>query len=128
VWALEIGSKKLEGVILNDKLSKVVCRSLDDDKAENICVINLSGKTTIADNMIIATGRSKRHIISIADRLVECLKSHGIALVGIEGKEQGDWILLDVGDVIVHLFRQEVREFYELEKMWSVVLPETVAT
>ena len=101
---------------------------MDEDKAEDVSVINLSGKSTIAEEMIIATGRSKRHIMSISDHLSERLKVSGLSIIGIEGRAQGDWILLDAGDVIVHLFRQEVREFYELEKMWSAILPEEVAT
>ena len=96
---------------MKTKLQKIIQDSLDDNKAEDICVINLRGKSTIAEHMIIATGHSKRHIMSIADHLSERLKASGIAQIGVEGRAQADWILLDVGDVIVHLFRQEVREF-----------------
>ena len=113
---------------MKTKLQKIIQDSLDDNKAEDICVINLRGKSTIAEHMIIATGRSKRHIMSIADRLSEQLKASGVSQIGVEGRAQADWILLDVGDVIVHLFRQEVREFYELEKMWASILPEKLAT
>ena len=105
-------------------LRKAVEVSLEEDKAEDICVINLAGKSTIAEYMVIATGRSKRHLKSIADRLAERLKVAGISPIGVEGKGEADWILLDLGDVIVQLFRQEVREFYELEKMWAAILPE----
>ena len=109
-------------------LQKAIEDSLGEDKAEDICVINLAGKSTIAECMVIATGRSKRHVTSIADRLVERLKLSGITPIGVEGKEEADWILLDLGDFIVQLFRQEVREYYELEKMWAEILPETATT
>ena len=82
--------------------------------------INLIGKTMFADAMVIATGRSDRHIGSIASHLVKRLKDAGIKPVRTEGLSQGDWVLVDAGDVIVHLFRPEVRQFYNLEKMWSV--------
>ena len=118
----------LNNFILSANIHKIIWASLNEGKAEDVCIINLSGKSTIAEEMIIATGRSKRHIISISDHLSERLKGVGLSLIGIEGRAQGDWILLDVGDVIVHLFRQEVRDFYELEKMWSAILPEEVAT
>ena len=109
-------------------LQKAIEDSLGEDKAEDICVINLAGKSTIAECMVIATGSSKRHVTSIADRLVERLKLSGITPIGVEGKEEADWILLDLGDFIVQLFRQEVREYYELEKMWAEILPETATT
>ncbi|NQV21958.1 MAG: ribosome silencing factor [Rhodospirillales bacterium] len=82
--------------------------------------IDLHGKTLFADNMVIATGRSARHIGSIASHLVEKVKKAGGGPCHVEGLAQGDWVLVDVGDVVVHLFRPEVREFYNLEKMWSV--------
>ena len=97
---------------------------LEEHKAEDLSVVNLIGKTTIADYMIIASGRSQRHVGSIADHVSERLKKVGVTRIGIEGRQRGDWVLLDVGDVIVHLFRPEVREFYNLEKMWAVPLPE----
>lgn len=99
-------------------------RSLDDDKAENIVTIDLSGKSSIADYMVIATGRSARQLGAMADHLAEKLKAAGIRRVGIEGERQGDWVLVDGGDVIVHLFRPEIRSAYNLEKMWGVDLPE----
>ena len=121
---MEIGNG-LDDTILRIDLRKAVEDSLEEDKAEDICVINLAGKSTIAEYMVIATGRSKRHVTSIADRLAERLKISGVSPIGVEGKGEADWILLDLGDVIVQLFRQEVREFYELEKMWAAILPET---
>jgi len=121
-------SKQLDDTVLKTDLQRAIEDSLEKDKAEDICVINLAGKSTIAEHMIIATGRSKRHVTSIADRLAERLKISGIFPIGIEGKEEADWILLDLGDVIVQVFRQEVREFYDLEKMWAAIMPETATT
>lgn len=94
--------------------------SLEDDKAIDMVSINLLGKTMFADAMVIASGRSDRHIGSIATHLVKRLKDAGIKPVRTEGLRQGDWVLVDAGDIIVHLFRPEVRQFYNLEKMWSV--------
>lgn len=104
-----------------DRLLSDILASLEDDKAEDIVTIPLTGRSPIADHMVVATGRSSRQVQSIADKLAERLKTgHGI-VCRIEGKELGDWVLIDAGDVIVHVFRPEVRDFYQLEKMW---LPE----
>ncbi len=100
-------------------LKAIIENSLDDDKAEDIVVIDLAGKSSIADYMIIASGRSARHVSTIADKLSERLKKAGFPPMAIEGKETCDWVLADCGDIIVHLFRPEVRELYNLEKMWS---------
>lgn len=99
-------------------------RSLDEGQAEDVTVIDLSGKTTIADYMVIASGRSHRHNVTLAERLVEALKHHGQRKVPVEGKTNGEWVLVDAGDVIVHIFRPEQRRFYNLEKMWGMTLPE----
>lgn len=93
--------------------------SLDDDKAQDIVVIDLAGKSSIADHMIVCTGTSQRHIGAMAEHLRERLKSAGVRKLAIEGVAQGDWVLIDGGDVIVHIFRPEVRAFYDLEKMWA---------
>jgi ribosome-associated protein len=77
--------------------------------------------------MVIATGRSQRHVAAIAEHLIAHLKKAGLPRVGVEGMQRGDWVLIDAGDIIVHVFRQEVREFYNLEKMWSAELPETAS-
>ncbi|MFN0113973.1 MAG: ribosome silencing factor [Paracoccaceae bacterium] len=95
-----------------------VLKSLDDDKAEGVVAIDLRGRSSIADWMVIATGRSSRQVAAISEKLVERLKHDLGRSCKIEGKEQGDWVLIDAGDVIVHVFRPEVREFYQLEKMW----------
>ncbi len=100
--------------------TKAVCLAcLDDMKAEEIVDIDLVGKTSIADTMLIASGRSQRHVGSIADRIVEALKRDGHGRVKVEGMPSCDWVLIDAGDVIVHVFRPEVRTFYNLEKMWG---------
>ena len=92
---------------------------LEDNKAEETTVIDLRGKSAMADEMVIASGRSNRHVGSIADKLQEELKNAGHGKVKVEGLPHCDWVLIDCGDVIVHLFRPEVRAFYNLEKMWS---------
>jgi ribosome-associated protein len=92
---------------------------LDEAKAEAIVSIELAGKSSIADAMIIATGRTDRHVGAIADQLQKHLKEAGCRKIRLEGMQTCDWVLIDTGDVIIHLFRPEVREFYNLEKMWS---------
>ncbi|WP_308422407.1 ribosome silencing factor [Aliidongia dinghuensis] len=93
--------------------------TLDDGKAEEIVSIDLRGKSSIADHMVIASGRSSRQVTALAEQIASKLKDMGQGRVSVEGKAQGDWVLLDAGDVIIHIFRPEVREFYKLEKMWS---------
>lgn len=102
-----------------DSLKNLIEASLDDDKAENVVTIDLAGKSSFADYMIIASGRSGRHISTLADKLSSRLKQEDMPILSIEGKETGDWVLVDCGDIIVHLFRPEIREIYQLEKMWS---------
>lgn len=102
-------------------------KSLDDNKAQAVTVVDLTGKSSIADHMIIASGTSARAIAAMADHLVEDLKEAGYKGATVDGKNQGDWVLIDAGDVIVHLFRPEVRAFYNLEKMWGAAMPEPVA-
>ena len=91
---------------------------LEDNKAEDVVTIDLAGKSSMADYMIVASGHSKRHVISICDKIIESLKINYHMRASVEGKQKGDWVLVDAGDVIVHLFRPEVREYYQLEKMW----------
>jgi len=102
---------------------KIIEKQLAADKAEDIVVVDLEGKSSIADFMVIATGRSSRHVAATAEHLIEQLKGSGIVPVPNEGLRQGDWVLIDAGDVIVHLFRPEVRAFYNLEKMWGQERP-----
>lgn len=94
-------------------------RSLEDDKAIEPVVLNLENKSTIADFMIIATGTSQRQMGAMAEHLMEKLKAAGVRTAHVEGKTQGDWVLIDAGDVVVHLFRPEIRVLYNLEKMWG---------
>ena len=96
---------------------------LDDAKAEEVVSIDLDGKSTIADYMVVASGRSDRHVSAIGEQMQRKLKDEGFGRVRIEGLTQGDWVLIDAGSVIVHVFRPEVREFYKLERMWSGDLP-----
>jgi ribosome-associated protein len=96
-----------------------ILSSLDDDKAEDVVQIDLRGKTAIADFMVIATGRSSRQVAGIAEKLTDRLKQEYGILSKVEGRDTGDWVLIDTGDVIVHLFRPEVREFYQIEKLWQ---------
>ena len=100
-------------------LHALVIDQLDDDQAQEIVSIPLAGKSSIADHMVIASGRSTRQVASIAQKLAEKIKQAGHGPVRLEGLPAADWVLLDAGDVIVHLFRPEVRSFYNLERMWA---------
>ena len=105
-------------------LLKSIVGHLDDAKAEAIVTISLDGKAAIADSMVVASGRSNRHVGAIADKLVEKLKAAGHRDLRVEGLPQCDWVLVDAGDVVVHVFRPEVRSFYNLEKLWSEHAPQ----
>ncbi|MDQ7071033.1 MAG: ribosome silencing factor [Rhodobacterales bacterium] len=107
----------LENLTSEDLLARVLS-SLNDDKAEEIVQVDLRGKTSIGDYMVICTGRSSRQVGAIAQHLADTLKADTGVLAKVEGKDSGDWVLVDAGDVIVHVFRPEVREFYQLEKLW----------
>lgn len=100
-------------------LHELVMRSLDDDQAQEVVSIPLEGKSSIADYMVIASGRSTRQVASMAQKLAERIKHAGFGHVRIEGLPAADWVLVDAGDVVVHLFRPEVRSFYNLERMWA---------
>jgi ribosome-associated protein len=102
-----------------DETLRVVLACLDDMKAEDITTIDLSGKSSIGDYMVVASGRSQRHVGAVADKVVEAVEDAGAQRVRVEGLKQGDWVLIDAGDVIIHVFRPEVRGFYNLEKMWA---------
>ena len=104
---------------ISERILAAVLKSLDEDKGEDVVQINLRGKSEMGDYMVIASGRSSRQVVSIAEKLSEKIK-HEFGIVSkTEGKDGGDWVLVDTGDVIVHVFRPEVREFYQLEKMWQ---------
>ena len=112
----------------SSSLLKEVIAWLDEAKAEEVVTIDLAGKSSLGDFMIIATGRTDRHVGGIADQLRRKLKEAGVDSVRVEGMETCDWVIADAGDIIVHIFRPEVRDFYKLEKMWSAERPlETVA-
>ena len=102
-----------------DETLRIVIDRLDDMKAENVVTIDLTGKTSIADCLVVASGRSNRHVGSIADDVVEHLKKAGLSGIRVEGQPHCDWVVIDTGDMMVHVFRPEVRDFYNLEKMWT---------
>lgn len=108
-----------------ETLLEAVKAVLEDRQAEDIVVINLAGKSSIADYMVIASGRSSRQVMALAENVIETVKRMGVKGMRPEGMGQGDWVLIDAKDVIIHIFRPEVREFYNLEKMWDAALPES---
>ena len=110
----KISHKNKNDLILNT----IVEQTLDVGKAENIVAISLNGKSSIADYMIIASGTSARHVSALANQLSRKLKKEGYTILSIQGQSEANWILVDAGDVIIHLFRPEVRDFYNLDKMW----------
>ena len=110
----KISHKNKNDLILNT----IVEQTLDVGKAENIVSISLNGKSSIADHMIIASGTSARHVSALANQLSRKLKKEGYTILSIQGQSESNWILVDAGDVIIHLFRPEVRDFYNLDKMW----------
>ena len=114
----------LAGLHDSNTLLSLILASLEDDKAEDIVSIPLAGKSEMADHMVIANGRSSRQVAAISEHLADRLKQELGVAVRTEGKDLGDWVLIDAGDVVVHVFRPEVREFYQLEKMW---LPQPAA-
>ncbi len=107
-----------KGVSAEETL-RTALAAAEDMKAEDTISINLAGKTSIADYMVVTSGRSDRHVVSVAERVVKDLEKAGVKRIRVEGLKQGDWVLIDAGDVIVHVFKPDVREFYSLEKMWS---------
>lgn len=96
----------------------IVLGSLEDSKAENIVPIDIQGKSSLGDYMVVASGRSHRHVSAVADHLLKALKDAGMGKARVEGLQSADWVLIDAGDIIVHVFRPEVRDFYNIEKMW----------
>lgn len=101
-------------------LEAAILSRLDEDKAQEVVLIDLKGKSPMADSMIVASGRSQRHVGALADHLLRLLKENGLGRAKVEGLPHCDWVLIDVGDIIIHLFRPEVRAFYNIEKIWSV--------
>ena len=111
-----------------DQILELITTSLDDDKAENILTIPLRGKSAMADYMVVASGASSRQVAAMAEHIEFKLKQNKIAILGLEGLRQADWVLIDANDVVVHLFRPEVREFYGLERMWANDAVEEIVT
>ena len=111
-----------------DQILKLVTSSLDSDKAEDVVAIPLQGKSSMADHMVIASGSSSRQVAAMAEHLEHRLKQAGVEVLGLEGMRQADWVLIDANDVIIHLFRPEVREFYGLERMWGNDGPQEIIT
>ncbi|HWV80927.1 MAG TPA: ribosome silencing factor [Hyphomicrobiaceae bacterium] len=111
----EFVSERRDSAALVDR----IVHWLDDAKAEDVAVVDLKGKTSIGDFMVIATGRSDRHVNAVAEQILQSLKDEGLERVRVEGQPQCDWVLIDTGDIIVHVFQPEIRAFYNLEKMWS---------
>ncbi|MHC1547576.1 ribosome silencing factor [Phyllobacterium sp. K27] len=113
-------SAEISGINTVAHALKSVLDSLEDSKAEQVVPIDLRGKSVIADHMVIASGRSHRHVTAVADQLLRTLKENGYGNnAKVEGLSSGDWVLIDTGDIIIHIFRPEVREFYNIEKMWQ---------
>lgn len=110
---------KKTGLISANILSEIITKSLDEDQAEDIIAIDLAGKSSIADIMIVASGRSGRHVSALADHIISKLKDAGAGKIKVEGLTNADWVLIDAGDVIAHLFKPEVRQFYAIERIWT---------
>ena len=111
--------KNKTGFAETENFLELVKKTLDEDKAEDVVIINLAGKTDIADFMLIASGSSRRHVGSMADHIQRKLKTNGLKDIKVEGLDYCDWVLIDAGSIIIHLFRPDVRVFYNLEKMWE---------
>jgi ribosome-associated protein len=104
-------------------LEDLILARLDEDKAQDVVFIDLKNKSSVADGMIVASGRSQRHVGALADHLLRALKDAGYGRCRVEGLPHADWVLIDAGDLIIHIFRPEVRAFYNIEKIWSVEPP-----
>ncbi len=111
-----------------EEIKKLVVTALEDLKAVNLQVIDVRGKTTVADYMVIASGTSNRHVKSLANNVIVESKKAGVMPFGIEGDKTGEWVLVDMGDVIVHVMQQQTRDFYQLEKLWETQAVESVAS
>lgn len=106
-----------------DQLTSLVNAALEDMKAQNVVTLDVTGMTSIADRIVVASGTSTRHVKSIADRVVECVKEAGVQPLGIEGDAQADWVLVDIGDVVLHVMTPATRQYYDIERLWSVKPP-----
>jgi len=101
-----------------EEMRDIILQTLEDNKAEDIVTVSLKGKSSLADYMVIASGRSSRHVVGLSNHIAEALAKGGFNKAKFDGKDNGDWVLGDNGDIIIHLFRPEVREFYNIEKIW----------
>lgn len=115
----QVSTSEPHGKAVADQILSIVLSSLDESKAEDLVSLDISGKSALADHMVVASGRSHRHVNAAADHLLRALKEAGFGTSRVEGLNAADWVLIDTGDVIVHIFRPEVREFYAIEKMWA---------
>ncbi len=106
-----------------EALCKKLAKVIDVNKGEDIVTLNLRDKCSFADFMIVASGRAPRHVAALADYVADALKKDGIPPLSIEGKDSGDWVLIDAGDIVIHIFRPEIRQFYNIEKMWAIPAP-----
>ncbi len=123
-------ARKRQPAVHQNALLRLIEKTLDDGKAEEIAVIDLQNKSTLADYMVIASGYSQRQITALAERLLDALRGAGYRHLSVEGLQHGEWVLVDAGDIIVHLFRPEQRAHYNLEKMWGesfAALDESIA-
>lgn len=107
---------------------KLIEATLDDAKAEDVIVLDLEGKSSLADQMVVATGRADRHVAAIADRVVSALKDNGFSTPRVEGTQTNEWVLIDAGDVIVHVFKPDARNFYNIERLWGADRPKDPRT
>jgi ribosome-associated protein len=119
--------RSISGLAAPTSLAQLLVSALEDAKAEDIVSIDLAGKTSLGDYMIVASGRSQRHVGAIADQLIDKMKEAGVRDNRVEGMPLCDWVLIDAGDVIVHIFRPEARAFYNIEKMWASDRPNLTA-
>ena len=110
---------RLETGLDADAATRIILASLEDNKAEDILALDIRGKSSFADMLVIASGRSQRHVAALAEHLVQKLKDGGASDIRVEGLPHADWVLVDAGDVVVHLFKPEVRAFYNIERIWS---------
>lgn len=106
----------------SEQWRKIITKSLDENKAEDISELDLKQKCSFTDFMVVASGRSARHVAALAEHVVDDLRKAGGHVMSVEGKDTGDWVLIDAGDVVVHIFRPEIRQFYNIEKMWAIPL------
>ena len=123
VAAKKPAAAKTKGLSPTHALAQRLAKVIDDNKGEEIVTLSLKDKCSFADFMIVASGRAPRHVVALADYVADHLKKNGTPPLSVEGKESGDWVLIDAGDIVVHIFRPEVRHFYNIEKMWALPAP-----